>query len=140
VCRPGGRIGLLSWTPQGFIGQLFATMKPYAPPPPPGAQPPPLWGDEEHVRTLLGDRVVDVAARREPLVVDGFATPESWREYMKANYGPTIAVYRGVADDPEKVAALDGALDALAVRFGRETGDGFVMDWEYLVLTARRSD
>ena len=44
VCRPGGTIGLLSWTPEGFIGQMFATMKPYAPPPPPGAQPPPLWG------------------------------------------------------------------------------------------------
>jgi SAM-dependent methyltransferase len=43
VCAPGGTIGLLSWTPEGFIGQLFATMRPYVPPPPPGAQPPPLW-------------------------------------------------------------------------------------------------
>ena len=41
VCRPGGTICLLSWTPEGFVGQLFQTMKPYAPPPPPGAQPPP---------------------------------------------------------------------------------------------------
>ena len=49
-CRPGGTIGLISWTPTGFIGQMFAAMKPYAPPPPPGAQPPPLWGDESHVR------------------------------------------------------------------------------------------
>ncbi len=65
VCRPGGTIGLLSWTPEGFIGQMFATMKPYAPPPPPGAQPPPLWGDESHVRSLLGDRVTDVDARKE---------------------------------------------------------------------------
>jgi SAM-dependent methyltransferase len=39
VCRPGGTIGLISWTPQGFVGELFRTMKPYAPPPPPGAQP-----------------------------------------------------------------------------------------------------
>ena len=60
VCRPGGTIGLVSWTPEGFIGQMFATMKPYAPPPPPGAQPPPLWGREEHVRELFGDRVTDV--------------------------------------------------------------------------------
>lgn len=140
VCRPGGTIGLLSWTPTGFVGEMFRTMKPYAPPPPAGAQPPPLWGDEDHVRALLGDRVVDVAARREPLAVDLFATPEAWREYMKTNYGPTIAVYRNVADDPERVAALDRDLDALAARFGRDTGgDGFVMDWEYLVLTARRS-
>src|SRR5688500_13558001 len=57
VCRPGGTIGLISWTPAGFIGQMFATMKPYAPPPPPGAQPPPLWGDQAHVTALLGDRV-----------------------------------------------------------------------------------
>ena len=57
VLRPGGTIGLFSWTPEGFIGQLFATMKPYAPPPPPGAQPPPLWGRADHVRALLGDRV-----------------------------------------------------------------------------------
>ena len=42
VCRPGGTIGLVSWTPTGFIGQMFATMKPYVPPPPPGVQPPPL--------------------------------------------------------------------------------------------------
>ena len=49
VCRPGGTIGLVNWTPEGFIGQMFATMKPYAPPPPPGAQPPPLWGREDHV-------------------------------------------------------------------------------------------
>ena len=56
VCRSGGTIGLLSWTPEGFIGQMFATMKPYAAPPPPGAQPPPLWGSEEHLRELFGDR------------------------------------------------------------------------------------
>ena len=48
--RPAAGSALLSWTPAGFIGQMFATMKPYAPPPPPGAQPPPLWGDEAHVR------------------------------------------------------------------------------------------
>src|ERR671917_871695 len=48
VCRPGGTIGLLSWTPEGMIGALFKTMGPFAPPPPPGAQPPPLWGGEEH--------------------------------------------------------------------------------------------
>ena len=62
VVAPGGRIGLVSWTPQGFIGQMFATMKPYVAPPPAGVSPPPLWGDEDHVRALLGDRVTDVRA------------------------------------------------------------------------------
>ena len=57
VCRPGGTIGLLNWTPEGMIGALFRMMGPFAPPPPPGAQPPPLWGGEDHLRGLLGDRV-----------------------------------------------------------------------------------
>jgi ubiquinone/menaquinone biosynthesis C-methylase UbiE len=137
VCRPGGRIGLISWTPEGFVGELFRTMKPYAPPPPPGAQPPPLWGDEDHVRALLGDRVTDVVARRQTVTVGGYATPEAWRDFWKSVYGPTIAVYRSIADDADRVAALDRDLAALAGRYDR--GDGtVVMDWEYLLLTARR--
>ena len=136
VCRPGGTIGLLSWTPEGFVGQLFKTMKPYAPPPPPGAQPPPLWGDEGHVRELLGDRVTEVVARRQTLTTDFFQTPDAWLAYWKTVYGPTIAVYRGIADDPERVAALDADLVALAARFDRG-GDSLVMDWEYLIFTAR---
>ena len=57
VCRPGGTIGLLSWTPEGMIGALFRTMGQFMPPPPPGAQPPPLWGSEEHLRGLFGGAV-----------------------------------------------------------------------------------
>ena len=136
MARPGGRIGLLSWTPTGFIGELFTTMKPYAPPPPPGAQPAPLWGDPDHVTALLGGRVTDVVARRQTLTVDGFATPQAWRDYWKTVYGPTIAVYRSIADDPQRVAALDADLVALAARFDRGT-DTTVLDWEYLIITAR---
>jgi SAM-dependent methyltransferase len=138
VCRPGGRIGLLSWTPTGFVGELFRTMKPYAPPPPPGAQPPPLWGDEDHVRALLGDRVTDVVAKRQTLTSDLFASPEAWKDYWKTVYGPTIAVYRYVGDDPQEVAALDADLTALARRYDRGTGSTTVMDWEYLLFTARK--
>ena len=137
TCRPGGTIGLLSWTPEGFIGQMFSTMKPYAPAPPPGAQPPPLWGHVDHVRELFGDRVEDLKARQQDLVVDQFATPEEFRDFFKANYGPTIAVYKAIADDDDKVAALDRDLVALAERFDR--GDGHtVLDWEYLLVTVRR--
>ena len=138
VCRPGGRIGLLSWTPTGFVGELFRTMKPYAPPPPPGAQPAPLWGDEDHVRALLGDRVTDVVAKRQTLTSDLFASPEAWKDYWKTVYGPTIAVYRHVGDDPQEVAALDADLTALATRYDRGTGATTVMDWEYLLFTARK--
>jgi hypothetical protein len=139
VCRVGGTIGLLSWTPEGFIGQMFATMKPYVAPPPPGAQPPPLWGRDEHVRGLLGDRVTDVTARRQALRVDRFTGPREFLDFFKTNYGPTIAAYRGIADDPERVTALDRDLMALAERFDVGTGR-FEMDWEYLLLTARRQE
>lgn len=138
VCRPGGTIGLISWTPSGFIGQMFATLKPYAPPPPPGAQPPPLWGDEQHVRALLGDRVESVRAETRRLEVTHFATPEELRDYFKAVYGPTIAVYKAIADDPQKVATLDAALADLGRRFARGSGST-VLDWEYLLVTARRA-
>ena len=77
VCRPDGTIGLINWTPQGFIGNLFATMKPYAPPPPPGASPAPLWGDEDHVRELFGDRVSGLEMRRQQIVIDHSPTPEA---------------------------------------------------------------
>ena len=131
VVRPGGRIGLLSWTPEGFIGQMFATMKPYAPPPPPGAQPPPLWGRADHVRALLGDRVDGPRGPPADAAGHRFAAGAEFRDYFKANYGPTIAVYGSIADDPERVAALDAELAALGDRF---LGDG-AMEWEYLLVT-----
>ncbi|WP_144127266.1 class I SAM-dependent methyltransferase [Catellatospora sichuanensis] len=136
VCRPGGTIALINWTPQGFIGQMFAVMKPYAAPPPPGASPPPLWGTEEHVTTLFGDRVTGVTATRRTVRVDRFATAEAFRDYFKANYGPTIATYRNIADQPERVAALDDELAALGRR--HDLGGG-AMDWEYLLYTAHRT-
>jgi SAM-dependent methyltransferase len=138
VTRPGGRIGLLSWTPEGFIGQMFATMRPFVPAPPAGVQAPPLWGDDQYVRDLLGDRVDEVQARRQTVRVDQFDRPEDFRDFFKAYYGPTIAAYRGIADAPDRVAALDRALVELAAR--HDSGEGsLVMDWEYLLLTARRA-
>ena len=135
VCRPDGTVALASWTPEGFIGRLFATMKPFTPPPPPGAQPAPLWGDPDHVTALLGDRVTDVRAERRNVTVSAFDHPQAFRDFFKYQYGPTVAAYRGLADDPGRVAALDDALDALAAQ---QLGDGSTMQWEYLLLTARR--
>jgi SAM-dependent methyltransferase len=137
VLRPGGTLALTSWTPQGFVGELFGTMRPFVPPPPAGVSPPPLWGDEEHVRTLLGDRVTDVEAGRETLPVDRFARAQDFRDFFKHRYGPTVAAYRGLADDPAKVAALDAALDDLAQGYLDEGGG--TMGWDYLLLTARRA-
>lgn len=137
VCRPGGTVGLASWTPEGFIGEMFRVMKPYAPPPPPGAQPPPLWGDETHVRDLFGDRVSSAVGHRRTVTVDRFDRPEEFRDYFKANYGPTIAAYRAIADDPDRVAALDHDLAELARRHGLGNGRTS-MEWEYLLLTAQK--
>jgi ubiquinone/menaquinone biosynthesis C-methylase UbiE len=137
VCRPGGTIGLISWTPEGFIGQMFSTMRPYQAPPPAGAQPPPLWGDPDHVRALLGDRVVDFSARRERVTVDRFASADAFRDYFKSHYGPTIATYKSIAGDPDRVTALDRDLGDLARRHDRGTSTT-VLDWEYLLVTAQR--
>jgi ubiquinone/menaquinone biosynthesis C-methylase UbiE len=135
VTRSGGTIALANWTPQGFIGQMFATMKPYAAPPPPGASPGPLWGTEDHVRDLFGDRVSAMEATREAVTIDRFSSGAEFRDYFKRNYGPTIAAYRNIADDPERTAALDEALEAL--------GDGAITDgsmgWEYLLVKATRA-
>ncbi|WP_280507773.1 class I SAM-dependent methyltransferase [Nocardia flavorosea] len=136
VTRSGGSIGLVNWTPTGFIGQMFATMKPFAPPPPAGAQPPPLWGSEEHVTALLGDRVGGLEMRREHAVVDCFADADAFRTFFKTNYGPTIAVYRSLAGEPERAGQLDRDLTDLAAAF--DLGGGR-MEWEYLLVTAQRT-
>jgi len=136
VAKPGGRIGVISWTPEGHIGKLWATMKPYAPAPPPGAQPPPLWGQEDHIRALLGDRVTDLVTERRSLTVTHFPDGAAFRDYFKATYGPTIAVYRNIEGDADRVAELDAAI--------AEVGDSVLsgsstMDWEYLLVTAHKA-
>ncbi|MDR7251075.1 SAM-dependent methyltransferase [Nocardioides sp. BE266] len=135
VLRPGGRFGLVAWTPEGFIGRVFATMKEFVPPPPAGVQPPPLWGSEAHVRELLGDRVEDLVLEKAYVDVDAFAGPADFRTYFRENYGPTLMAYRGLADQPERTAELDAALDDLAAGFRDESGR---MRWEYVLVSGRR--
>ncbi len=138
VCRPGGTLGMINWTPEGFIGNLFATMKPFAPAPPPGAQPAPLWGSEDHVRALFGDRVTDLGFERRTTVFDHCATPTEFREYWKRNYGPTIAVFAANAADP---AALDEAFLAFLTDWDTApAGQPARYEAEYLLVTARRRD
>lgn len=132
VTKPGGRLGILSWTPGGFIGRLFATMKPFNAPLPPGAQPAPLWGDEQHVRELFGHRITDVRAEKATIRIDRFGSPTQFREYFASHYGPTIAVYARQPDAAQR-EALDTALDELAA--AHTDADG-VMEWEYLMFTA----
>jgi ubiquinone/menaquinone biosynthesis C-methylase UbiE len=140
VCRPGGTIGLINWTPGGFIGQLFRTMSPFAPPPPPGAQPPPRWGDPEHVRELFGDGVTNLRTRTRTVVFDECSDPLEFREYWKRNYGPTIAVYKANAADPDRTAALDEAfLEFLTGADRASAGTPARYEAEYLLVTALRA-
>lgn len=140
VTRAGGTIGMINWTPEGFIGQLFATMKPYAPPPPAGATPPPRWGSEDHVRELFGAKVSELRLRRQTVVMDHCTSPLEFREYWKRNYGPTIAAYRFNQDNPERVADLDRDFLALVTEWNTSDEPGrteYVA--EYLLVTATKA-
>lgn len=133
VVRPGGRIGLVNWTPGGFIGKVFAAMKPYAAPPPAGAEPPPLWGDPDHLARLFGGKVTGLRTERRLLTVDRFHTPEDFLAFFKETYGPTIAVYARLANDPAASGELDqGLIDLARDNFGSQD----FMQWEYLLATA----
>lgn len=138
VVRPSGRIALINWTPEGFIGNLFKTMKPYAPPPTPGASPAPLWGSEDHVRELFGDRVTDLTMERRTVLLDYCTEPPEFREYWKRNYGPTIAAYKYNADAPETVEALDRDFLEFLRSWNRGEDQRAVWEAEYLLVTATK--
>jgi hypothetical protein len=138
VCRPGGKIALLSWTPEGMIGQLFKTMGPYAPPPPPGASPPPLWGAEGHLRELFGDRVELNSLRRETLEVTAFAQPRDFGEHFKARYGPTI-VTRANAEKSGRVQEFDAALDQFCDDQNLSANGSARFELEYLLAVGTRA-
>jgi SAM-dependent methyltransferase len=137
VCRPGGTIGLLSWTPEGMIGELFRTMGPFAPSPPPGAQPPPLWGSEGHVRELLRDRVEYRTEQRDVLELTAFARPQDYVDHFVSKYGPTI-VTRANAAKAGREAELDAALLAFAERRNLGTPEQARYEKEYLLTVATR--
>jgi SAM-dependent methyltransferase len=138
VCRPGGTIGMLNWTPEGMIGALFKTMGQFAPAPPAGAQPPPLWGGEDHLRKLFGDQVDWRTLEREDLEITAFKYPRDYGEHFKARYGPTIvARANAVAGGREK--ELDDALDSFSEEWNRGTADQARFEQEYLVAAGTRS-
>jgi SAM-dependent methyltransferase len=138
VCRQGGTIGMLNWTPEGMIGALFKTMGPFAPPPPPGAQPPPLWGGEDHVREQFGDRVEWRTLERDNLDVTAFEYPHDYGEHFKARYGPTI-VARANAAKSGREGELDEALDNFSDEWNRGSADDARFEQEYLVAVGTRA-
>jgi SAM-dependent methyltransferase len=138
VCRVGGTIGMLNWTPEGMIGALFRAMGPFAPPPPPGAQPPPLWGGEEHVRELFGERVEFSTLERDTLEVTAFERPRDYGEHFKAFYGPTIAA-RANAEKSDRAAEFDQTLDQFSDEWNLGTSEAARFEQEYLLVVGRRS-
>ena len=138
VCRPGGTIGMLNWTPEGMIGALFRVMGPFAPPPPPGAQPPPLWGGEQHLKEQFGDRVEWHTLERDNLAVTAFGRAPEYGEHFKDRYGPTI-VARANAQKDGREAELDEALERFCEEWNLGEPDDARFEQEYLVAVGVRA-
>jgi SAM-dependent methyltransferase len=138
VCRPGGTIGMLNWTPEGMIGALFRLMGQFAPAPPPGAQPPPLWGSEEHVRELFGDRVELQTLLREDLTITAFEQATEYGEHFKARYGPTI-VARANAEREGRAEEFDAALYGFCEEWNRGGEGPARFEKEYLLVVGQRA-
>lgn len=139
VCRPGGTIGLLSWTPEGMIGALFRTIGPFAPPPPLGAQSPPLWGSEQHLADLFADRVQFDTQARDVLGVSAFERARDFGEHFKARYGPTIAARANAANNGLE-AEFDAALDEFCDQWNRGGADQARFEMEYLLAVGTVQD
>jgi ubiquinone/menaquinone biosynthesis C-methylase UbiE len=139
VCRPGGTIGMMNFTPEGIGGKFFALLAPYAPAPPPGAVPPVLWGTEEHVRSLIGDRVRRLTVSRRTYVERAPSPADYCRLFTEA-FGPLVAIRRSLDEAPERREDLDRALLEAVIRWnqGRSTGP-VAIPYEYLLVVAERA-
>jgi SAM-dependent methyltransferase len=138
VCKPGGTIGLLSWTPEGMLGALFKIMGGFAAPPPAGAQPPPLWGSESHLAEIFGDGVQWRSHEREPLEITAFPHARDYGEHFKDNYGPTITIRKN-AEANGRAEEFDAALDAFCDEWNRGPDDAARFEQEYVVSIGTRS-
>ena len=124
VCRPGGTIGMINFLPAGVALQFFETLGRHMPAPPPNALPPVLWGSEEHVRELFGDRVSSLALTPKSYVEQSPGGPAEYVAFFKETFGPVIALYALLADEPERLAALDRDFRDFADRANSGTPDG----------------
>ena len=138
VCRPGGTVGMANFTPEGLAADFFGVFGPYAPAPPPGALPPVAWGSEAHVRELFGDRVGSLEMTRREYV-ERAESPRAYRDFFKQTFGPAVAIYASLADEPERAAALDRDFLGFAERAHRAANGGPAESvYEYLLVVARK--
>ncbi len=128
VTRPGGRIGIVAHTPEGFIGQLFKTNAKHVPPPA-GVPSPILWGTEQRLRELFGDAIADLGIERRHYVFR-YRSPEAYLAYWREHYGPTLKSFAAVG--PSGEAALESDLLELIARFNLATDGTMVVPSEYL--------
>jgi ubiquinone/menaquinone biosynthesis C-methylase UbiE len=135
VCRPGGRIGLANWTPEGFVGQMFKIVGQHFPPPA-GVPSPLAWGTEERLGAMFDEHAhVEVTRRRFTF---RFRSAEDYFETFKAYYGPLVRAWAGL--DAEGQASLRDQLVALAAAANRNTAGALTVDSEYLEAVATRHD
>jgi ubiquinone/menaquinone biosynthesis C-methylase UbiE len=135
VCRPGGKIGLANWTPDGFVGHLFRVIGKYVPPPA-GVKPPALWGTEERLRELFGDQIAALTVVRRAFCFR-YRSAQHWLDTFRTYYGPVNKTFGALA--PERQEALAGDLIELLQRFDIGAGAGLVVPSDYLEVVATRS-
>jgi SAM-dependent methyltransferase len=136
VCKPGGRIVMANWTPEGFVGQLFKTIGKHVPPPPIMPSPP-KWGDEATVRERLKDGVAELSILRRMYPFSYPFPPRKVAEFYCTYYGPTNRAHAAL-DEPRRAALLDD-LEALWSRHNKVGDGGTKYDGEYLEVVAVRT-
>jgi len=135
VARPGGRIVVAAWTPEGLTGRMFKTVGSYMPPPPPELTPPIMWGSEEHVRSLFAASGAELSFERQHVTFE-HDSPEGWLEYNEKVLGPTILAKKAL----EPQGKWDALREELVKLYsdGNETDDGgFRARAEYLLTVAQ---
>jgi ubiquinone/menaquinone biosynthesis C-methylase UbiE len=133
VCRPGGKIGLANWTPEGFIGKLFKTIGEYAPPAP-GVNSPALWGAKAHLDALFGAKAA-VAAESKHFTFR-YKSPKHWVEIFRNYYGPVLKAFAAI--DPEARESLEADLYALLDECNTARDGTLVVPSEYLEVVLTR--
>lgn len=135
VCRPGGRIGMANWVPDGGVGRMFMTIAKHAPPPP-GVAPPLLWGTEDHLRELFGDRISDLRVERKRSR-QTFRSPDHFLEFFRTYFGPTKVAFERVGPDGEEALAAD--LRTYLEESNTAGDRALVLEPEYLEVVATRA-
>lgn len=134
VCRPGGRIGLANWTPDGFIGQVFKTLAKYLPPPA-DVQPPSRWGSASHIQTIFGSHAASI--QTTPMMFNfRYRSAAHFIDVFRTWYGP---VHKAFASLPiANAAALEADLTDLLNRMNRGGDLSLVVPSEYLEIVVRK--